>query len=191
MGLQSFLSAHYHLSPEIIEDIVEAGEQKVFSKNENILKPYQPSRKVFFVEKGLVKMYYEKDIRSITHSFIVENQFIGRSDVFLKSSAQQNIRYGLMALENDTHIYELLFSNIQSHAQTSFEINRLIQDILLYHLMGFSNRLSNLQFENAQERYEQLLLDQPDIILRAPLGDVASYLGISQQTLSVIRAKIK
>src|SRR5699024_1184750 len=116
---------------------------------------------------------------------------IGRSDLFFRDKHHKNAMYGLMALESNTTIYALPFSKIQSQAQTNLEINHLIQDILIHHLINFSNRLSNIQFEDAQMRYEQLLEDRPDIILRAPLGDIASFLGISQQTLSVIRSKIQ
>ena len=51
-----------------------------------------------------------------------------------------------------------------------------------------SDRISSLQYMTAREKYEQLLKDHPDIILRAPLGTIASYLGISQETLSRIRS---
>jgi hypothetical protein len=55
----------------------------------------------------------------------------------------------------------------------------------------FSDRLYSLQFHTAQERYSTLLNDHSSILMRAPLGHIASYLGITQQTLSVIRSKTK
>lgn len=95
-----------------------------------------------------------------------------------------------MALENETHIFEFPFSKLQIWAKTSLPLNYFIQTILLHHLRNFSNRLINLQFETAQDRYEQFLKEHPEIVLRAPLGDIASYLGISPQTLSTIRSQI-
>ena len=53
-----------------------------------------------------------------------------------------------------------------------------------------SLRISSLQFMTAKEKYIQLLEENPNIILRAPLGMIASYLGISQETLSRIRSDI-
>lgn len=191
MQIREYLSQNYKLPEAVLEELISVGIRKVFAKNELILRPFKRSQKIYFVEKGLLKMYYDKEVRAITHSFITENQFIARSDVFLETTTQRNRQYGLKALEDQTTVYELPFSKIKFCAKSSMEINQLIQAILLHHLRNFSNRLSNLQFENAQERYQQLLEEQPEIVLRAPLGDIASYLGISQQTLSVIRAKIK
>ena len=50
---------------------------------------------------------------------------------------------------------------------------------------GFNADYS-LRFHTAKERYEWLLKEFPDILLHTPLGHIASYLGITQQTLSVI-----
>jgi len=53
-----------------------------------------------------------------------------------------------------------------------------------------SDRLFSIQFQSAEERYKSIINNHPNILLRVPLGHIASYLGITQQTLSVIRAKI-
>lgn len=49
----------------------------------------------------------------------------------------------------------------------------------------------SLQSRSAGDRYEHLLREQPDIVQRVPLGHIASYLGITQQRLSVIRRQVK
>ena len=51
-------------------------------------------------------------------------------------------------------------------------------------------RINSLQYMTAKEKYIQLLEDNSDILLRAPLGMIASYLGISQETLSRIRSEV-
>jgi CRP-like cAMP-binding protein len=50
-------------------------------------------------------------------------------------------------------------------------------------------RIENLQFHTAEERYQLLVKDQPEVLRRAPLKFIASYLGITQVSLSRIRAK--
>ncbi len=47
----------------------------------------------------------------------------------------------------------------------------------------------NLHFHTAKQLYEKLLTDQPEIIREVPLQHIASYLGITPETLSRIRAK--
>ncbi len=191
MRLELFLENEFELPPAIVRDWIESGERKTYQKKDLLLYPFTPSRKIFFIERGLVKLFYDKDTRSVTHTFIAENQFIGRNDLILQDGKPRNIMYGIRAFEKDTVVYELPYSKIDMYARTSLEVSHLIRDILAHHLLHFSNRLSSLQFEDAQVRYEQLLEEQPEIILRAPLGDIASYLGISQQTLSVIRSRIQ
>ena len=52
-----------------------------------------------------------------------------------------------------------------------------------------ADRIADLQYLSAREKYDKLMAEHPDIILRTPLGMIASYLGITQETLSRIRSK--
>ncbi|VTP98274.1 Uncharacterised protein [Sphingobacterium daejeonense] len=72
-------------------------------------------------------------------------------------------------------------------AKTDITMNKIIQSVLLDSLINFSNRFYNTQFETAHERYNALIEENPELFQNASLGNIASYLGISQQTLSVIR----
>jgi hypothetical protein len=76
---------------------------------------------------------------------------------------------------------------IKELAETNITVNHIIQKILLDTLIDFSKRFYNSQFETAQERYNALITDNPALFQNASLGHIASYLGVSQQTLSVIR----
>ena len=67
-------------------------------------------------------------------------------------------------------------------------MEKFIRLLLVNVLHTIAEKLYAIQFQTAQDRYKKLLDTQPDILLRAPLGHIASYLGITQQTLSVIRS---
>ena len=58
-------------------------------------------------------------------------------------------------------------------------------------LVKTEERLISRQFRTAKERYKEILKDNPDLIQRVQLGHIASYLGITQVSLSRIRAEIK
>ena len=62
--------------------------------------------------------------------------------------------------------------------------------LLVSAIKSLTERLYLVKFQTAQERYQWLLNNYPQILLRAPLGHIASLLGITQQTLSVIRANL-
>ena len=60
--------------------------------------------------------------------------------------------------------------------------------LLISAIKNLTDKLYAIKFQTAQERYQLLLENYPEIILRVSLGHIASLLGITQQTLSVIRA---
>ena len=64
-----------------------------------------------------------------------------------------------------------------------------MRSLLIDTLKTFSDRLYAIQFQSAQERYNTLLAQYPTLLQQVSLGHIASYLGITQQTLSVIRAQ--
>ncbi|MBD1421787.1 Crp/Fnr family transcriptional regulator [Sphingobacterium chuzhouense] len=185
MQLIPYLKTTFGLTDDLLEHLEQVAVTKRYLKKDIILDAAHYSRKVFFIEQGLVRMFYYKSGKAITHYFFSEQTFAGGTEsVFYNKKSM----YGIEALEPSI-ITLIPFYAIAELASHSIAMNKLIQAILLQALIGFSARLQSLQFETAQERYHKLMEQHPDILLRAPLGDIASYLGISQQTLSVIRSQ--
>jgi CRP-like cAMP-binding protein len=91
-------------------------------------------------------------------------------------------------LENST-IITVNFSTIEKYLDEDVKLQRLVRHIAISVIKQLADHLHSLQFQSAQERYSILLKKHPKILLRSPLGHIASYLGITQQTLSVIRAE--
>ncbi|MCZ2101477.1 MAG: Crp/Fnr family transcriptional regulator [Chitinophagales bacterium] len=191
MDFGRYLVENLDLTLEEERDILLIGKNKSFAKGEIILPPDNKSSYIYFIESGLVKMFYFKEDKSITHYFLSENDFITRTSNFYANADDSEFKFGLQSLESQTRVFLLPFAAIQELAKANLSINNFIQKLLLNLIKGYSNRLYSLQFENAKDRYAQLLRESPEILLRAPLGDIASYLGISQQTLSVIRGQVK
>lgn len=192
MDITAYLADHFNLPTDLLEILETSGERIKYTKGTVILEPYRPSSKIYFIEQGFLKMFYHKNGREITHHFLSENKLMTRPENFGgRIRKHDSSVFGLTVLESPTFIFELPFSVVQKQAERSVEMNRVIQQILLDLVQSYSNRLNSLQFESAKERYERLLESAPQTVLRASLGDIASYLGISQQTLSVIRAQIK
>lgn len=187
MNIQDIFKNKFNFSEELLEELLDGSRERSFDKGDLVLEPGTTSQDVYFIEKGLVRIFYYKELKTITHFFFMENSFVTSSESLFYN--KKSI-YGIEALEQ-SKLIQIPFSLIESMADRSMEMNKVIQQILTTALTAFSRRLNSLQFESAQERYQYLMETNPDIILRAPLGDIASYLGISQQTLSVIRAQVK
>jgi len=182
--LLKYLHEHLKLSEEFSEKFDDIFRHEYVKKGEILFRPEGFSQKIIFIEKGLIRTYYLKDGKDITYLFLSENSFLAPVEcVFYNRPAP----YGWEALENceirtaPYREFELLFSQVPG-------MEKFVRMLLINILDTVAGKLYSIQFQTAQDRYRSLMESHPDILLRAPLGDVASYLGITQQTLSVIRS---
>ena len=142
-------------------------------------------RHLYFLERGALRGFYNLDGKEITHWFGFENDFVTSFHSFITGKAAvENIQL----LETTTLVTiskETLLKLFNDH----HEIERLVRIIYENYYIRLEERYVNAQFKTAGERYEQLLQQAPYILERVPLGHIASYLGISQETLSRVRSK--
>jgi len=140
-------------------------------------------RNIYFVESGLLRSFYNEDGKDITLGFVREAGFISSKEaLFLQKPSRSRIE----ALEPSVVNY-LAFEKLQKFAESSISISRLMISVMGTLAINMEHRIYALQYMSAKERYQQMMEEAPDILLRAPLGMVASYLGMSQETLSRIR----
>lgn len=185
MELISYLKEQMKLDPDLEQKLEQAFRRDYYSKGHKITEPGTLSNKVYFVEKGLVRTYYIKNGKEITHHFFAEDKFtMPIESIFYNGRSP----YGIEVLESSI-IRSVRFPGLEELIDGSTALEKFIRMLLIDVLKTFSDRLSALQFQSAHERYQTMLEQNPNILLRAPLGHIASYLGITQQTLSVIRAQ--
>lgn len=185
MDIMTFLSNLYSLNECQKKTIDEMFAHEEYSKGSKFLKPNKMSHKLIFLEEGLYRTYYFKDNKEITHHFWRENSLNCVLEcVFYNEPGA----YGWEAIEN-CKIRSISFFEFQSILESIDNSNKSTLLFLVGMIKVFMDRLNSLQFHSAEERYENLIKSQPDILRRAPLGTIASYIGITQQRLSVIRAK--
>ncbi|GAA4441956.1 Crp/Fnr family transcriptional regulator [Ravibacter arvi] len=141
---------------------------------------------LFFIESGLLRMYYvNRQGKEITYGFYAEGQFVTVPESFF---SQTSSRYYLELLENSV-LQQLSYADFILLTREFPEVKDIENHVLRYFLRISSERIVALQFQTAEERYQALHQSLPTILQRAPLGAIASYLGIAQETLSRIRAK--
>lgn len=156
---------------------------KEYAKGDVVFEPNSYLRYVYFVESGFTRVYYYKNKKEITHYFFGPNSFCtGIESVFYDKPTL----FGFQALM-PSRISMIPYAPMRDLADTNITINHIEKKILLDNLIEFSKRFYNSQFETAQERYTSLIRENPELLQNASLGHIASYLGVSQQTLSVIR----
>lgn len=160
-------------------------KKKAVSKGEDVVSRGQVCRHLFFIDSGLVKICFDHDGKEFIMRFFPENTMVTILDSFLTQSPST---YRMVALETSSFTLlgkddlERLMS--KHHCMESFF--RKLMSLATLNMMG---RISEMLEENAEEGYNNFVKNNGAIFQRICLGDLASYLGITQVTLSRIRAK--
>lgn len=141
-------------------------------------------RHMYFVERGMVRQYYYKGGRDVTEHFSYEGRIVVCIESFLRQEPSKLI---VEALEN-SRLYGIPYDELHQLADENKEIELLFRKIMEHALISTQVYADSQRFENATERYLRLLETKPEILLRAPMLHIASYLQMSPETLSRVRA---
>lgn len=184
MNLSDILISLVPFSNEELEDILSCFEKKKITKNTRLISEGEICKELYFVESGIGRSYFlKKDGKEITQWFFGSGKFMSSVDSFFQESPSL---YYLETLE-DSVVYSISKKNIDelfSKYQKMEHFGRLVSIEMLTKVV---NKLNAIQFQTAKERYEYMLEEFPDISYRVALGHIASYLGMTQETLSRIR----
>lgn len=186
MELIAFLKQRITLTDDMEQILDNALVRETFGKHHKLLPINNRSQTIFFLESGLARTFYlREDGKDITHAFLKENAFTAPiENIFYKGPSP----FGIELIQPSV-VRSIEYPIMERYIDQYSELERLIRFLLIDIIKGFSDRLYALQFQSAQERYRSLMEEHPDILQQAPLGHIASYLGITQQTLSVIRSQ--
>ncbi len=153
-------------------------------KKHVIIRENQRHDFAYFVIKGAVRSYYLKDGVEVNTWFALENDMVGSLHNFKDNPSRETIEL----IENSTlisinlkQVKPLMFSNIQI---ANF-INAIIEDYALF----LEDKIYFSQMMSSIDKYQILLDKEPQLFQRIPLTYIASFLGISRETLSRLRAK--
>ena len=169
-----------HDELDLLESILV---QMKFAKNEMILKEGDTCTNIYWVVKGLVRQFYYKNEKELTEYMATENSIVMCIEsLFL----EQPTRLQIKAIE-PTVMIAMPKADLEAVAMKSVNIQILFRKILEESLILSQHHADMLRFESAQDRYQKLVKDQPQLVLRAPLVYIASYLQMTPETLSRVR----
>ena len=140
---------------------------------------------VYFLEKGCLRGYYNLDGKEVTYWFAFENNFV--TSFFSFITRKPGIE-SIQVLEDCT-LWAISYEDLQKLYDKHSDIERLGRIMHERYYVMLEERFVSNHFKEAKERYDNLMTNAPHILQRVPLGHVASYLGITQETLSRIRNK--
>lgn len=141
--------------------------------------------KLFIIEKGGVRMGFEKNQKDITLQFFFENEMLTAVESLFCETPST---YFIETIEHCT-IYYLTKKNLEEMGKKVPEMANLTKSILMARLVYYSNHLNAYISESPEERFNSLIEKKPFIFMRAPQRHIASYLGITNVSLSRIKAR--
>lgn len=181
--------AHFRKYIPVSESLQQELETRIsctrFSKGELVHSADHICRKSYFIQKGLLRTYFLKDGKEISEYFSAEGEWVNSPRSFMQ---QKTDIYSIDALET-TDVFCLSVDNLLflfNHFPEMERYARLSMGTVFGHFM---DRITSLRFTTAKEKYQHFCETYHDIHHRIPLGMVSSYLGITQETLSRIRAE--
>lgn len=141
---------------------------------------------VYFIDYGLTRTYYLKDGKDVTDWISDENTFACSIISFITRKPDRRI----IELLEPSLLYALHYNNLEKLSRKHHDIENFYRHIVSFGLVQLQQKFDDQHFSTALQRYQQLMKNHPSFIQRVPLGMIASYLGITQETLSRIRAQI-
>jgi len=154
------------------------------AKGDRILQEGEVCSHMYYVEKGMVRQFYYKNGRDVTEHFSYEGRIVICIESFLK---QEPSLLMVEALEA-SRLWGIPHDRFLELVETDKEMEHLYRKILEHALISSQEHADSQRFENATERYVRLLKTKPEIVLRAPMVHVASFLQMTPETLSRVRS---
>jgi CRP-like cAMP-binding protein len=185
--LVGYLELFSSISHHDIELITDSFQSRSFTEGEYLLNPNHVCKELFFICKGIVRIVVQNEKgNEVTHFFLKENQFC----TILKSFDNQTVATeGIMAA-CDAEVLAISRTRLLALYEKLPHLKGLIDQIIHQGLLDKINLRNSYLGHDSAARYKLFVMQQADVAMRVPLRDIASYLGMTQQSLSRIRKNI-
>lgn len=180
-----YLSKYIPITEELEQELSKIEFIKFFTKGTILLEEGKISNECYFIIKGCIRSFYNKDGEEKTTEFYSEEQAVVPSAYGNKIPSKYYLECiedtiaGVGTPELETEIYQK-FPQIES-------LNRALGEVIM---AKYQDTFAEFKMASPEERYLALLKNRPDIIQRVPQHQIASYLGIKPESLSRIRKRI-
>lgn len=177
-----------HAMPRASEEMLTAHlEERAYPKGYRILEAGKVETCIFFLLKGIVRAYAPVNGEEVTFWFGCEGDIIFSMESYINGRPG----YETVELLEDSVLLVLEKEKLHQLFLSDIHVANWGRKLAENEFIKAERKIIMLLSMNATERYEELLRNTPQLLQRIPLGMISSYLGMTQVTLSRIRAKIK
>lgn len=142
--------------------------------------------KIYFVEKGALRLWNNDDGKDITFQFFFENQFVTSYESF---HLQKTSIFSIDTIE-DTDLLILEKNQFERILNDYPELNRFMMDHISERFIAYTEYFLSRIKESPEKRYRSLMNNNPELMQRVPDYYIASFLGITPVSLSRIKKRI-
>ncbi|MEP2446313.1 MAG: Crp/Fnr family transcriptional regulator [Balneola sp.] len=171
------------LSPECQQEFIDNATLLSLKKGTVLVREGEFSKKTYFIVQGCARAYYLKDGKDISDWFAFEHDFISSIVSFFDN--RPSLHY--IELLDDSILIEISRETIELLSKKYRDFESLIRVVVTKTMLGQQERIASILFYSAEKKYQNLLEIHPNITQKVPLTHIASYLGITLETLSRIR----
>jgi CRP-like cAMP-binding protein len=173
------------LDKEAADELFKDVKTKSFKKGEYMVKRGEVCKHLFFLNEGLAKICFVKDDKTFVMRFFSEKRLFTVFDSYLTQTPSD---FMLVALESTT-VTMVSYEKMEALCKKYHCMETFFRKLVSITPARMMKRISEMLEENATERYNIFVKEYSAILQRISLGDIADYLGITQQSLSRIRTK--
>lgn len=183
----AYIQKIHHLEKETLALLVKQLEKKTLSKGSILFSPERKYNYLTFIESGIVRAYTNQEDREITFWFGQEGDVIFPYRAYLNDI----ISYETVELLEDCELYTISLQQLRKLFVESIAWATWGRKFAETQMVHLEEKFIDYQFKTAAERHKNLLQYHPELFKRIKLQHLASYLGMSQVSLSRIRVGIQ
>jgi len=185
-SIQSLIQAIYPLSEDALQTMVAQWEQVVLKKGTVLFYEGKTASDIYLIERGIARAFCYKEDKELTFWFGKEGDFVLSYNGYIYNKPG----YESIELLEDSVLHTIGHEELHALYQQNSEIANWGRKLAERELVRTEERFINQLLQTATEKYQALLQHSPELLQRVPLGYIASFLGVTQVTLSRIRKKI-
>ncbi|WP_425391851.1 Crp/Fnr family transcriptional regulator [Ekhidna sp.] len=182
--LLTFINQHSTLTDTLTTELNEIMDEVSVSAGTEISSQNTYCRQLYFIKKGVVKFCFNSEGKEFIMRFFEEGVLF--TDL-LSWNKKECSEYRIVALEN-TEFFSLPFLQFEELCNRHHALETFYRKFITQASLNMMERIKEILEEDAQKRYSNFVEKHPGLLQRVSLGDISKYLGITQVTLSRIRA---
>ncbi|MGI4734131.1 MAG: Crp/Fnr family transcriptional regulator [Janthinobacterium lividum] len=165
--------------------LLSYAQYRKLQKGEAVLREGERCRRFFFVERGYLRTYFTKEGHTTNLRFALEGTFATN----IKSFRNQTPSETTLEAGEASEVWILHLRRLLEQGNVPPQIARFVRRLYLDSLLASEAHSDMLRLSDASQRYHYLEAHHPELLQRIPLLQLASYLGLTRETLSRIRAR--